>query len=150
LQLGSTMPSESRPSHVAAPTRPPAIGLNGFELRRAYLAAMTPSRSRVVPPARGAATNNDPKSLEALLLRASELLAGVPAQDSRSRLLQTALLRRDHALLAAVVQSFGTIAREPALVPFRSATERRAYRRPLQIRTSERPTCRPPRRVAAE
>ena len=89
------------------------------------------------------------KSLEILLKRATELLADMSAQDPRSRLLQTALLRRDHALLRAVVQSVEQVRHESALRRLWSARQLKV--RPVfSVRISERPTCRPPRRVAAE
>lgn len=148
LQRRRTMSSDSRPLHAMASLNPPALGLRALDLRRAYLSAVISLRPQpaVSSPA---PIENRPQSLEGLLVRASELLAGIPAQDPRSRLLQTALLRRDHALLAAVVRSYGavSIATPIASRPAKSQSTPPKYR---AIRTSERPTYRPPRRIAAE
>ncbi len=145
LHRGRSMPPESRVPHVAP--FPPPVGLRSLDLRRAYLAAISSTRNDPGPHG-GIPGKASPKSLEGLLQRASELLTRMSAQDPRSRLLQTALLRRDHALLAAVVRSFGD-----APVPTRRKalwSPSRPAPRHAMLRTSERPTCRPPRRLAAE
>ena len=153
LQQGPTMSSHSRPQRVVTPIAPPAISLRGLDLRRAYVAAiaaeMSESRAqREITPK--SPVTPCPKSLEALLLRASDLLARVSAADPRSRLLQSALLRRDHALLAAVVQSLGDTPVDLPRAALWSTSQRPRPIRAIQLHASERPTYRPPRRVAAE
>jgi len=153
LQQGPTMSSHSRPQRVVTPIAPPAISLRGLDLRRAYVAAiaaeMSESRAqREITPK--SPVTPCPKSLEALLLRASDLLARVSAADPRSRLLQSALLRRDHALLAAVVQSLGDTPVDLPRAALWSTSQRPRSIRAMQLHASERPTYRPPRRVAAE
>jgi hypothetical protein len=141
------MSSESRP-HRALASNPPALGLRGLDIRRAYVAAVTSLRTESADQSETPAKPT-PKSLEGLLLRASELLTGVSARDPRSRLLQTALLRRDHALLAIVVRSFGETSTNAATTTLWSTSQPPPPRRAVR-HASERPTCRPPRRDAAE
>ncbi len=147
------MASSNRPQRVVTPIAPPAISLRGLDIRRAYVAAIAASMSETRAQREVAAESTRapcPKSLEALLLRASDLLARVSALDPRSRLLQSALLRRDHALLAAVVQSLGDTLIDSPRAALWSTSQRPRPTRTIQLRASERPTHRPHRRVAAE
>ena len=85
-------------------------------------------------------------SLETLLIRAKDLSIQLPHQDTRIRLLQSALLRRDHALLAAVVQSVEKTPFEPVKTRASTNSQPRLGLTRVGIRASERPTRRPPRR----
>ena len=145
LQVCRTMSSDVIPLPHAAPFAQAAISPRGLDLRCAYLAAMTTGRLQSKHSREPSA-----KSLESLLQRASDLLIDMSAQDPRSRLLQTALLRRDHALLGAVVRA---VEDAPFESSFKSVWSPKRLQKPrvvLKLRASERPTYRPPRRVAAE
>jgi hypothetical protein len=123
---------------------PPAGNSRSLDLRCAYVAVMATGRLE--------SRHQHMTStfcLEALLLRAKCLSRQLPHQDTRIRLLQSALLRRDHALLAAVVQS---VEKSPFVPVVATATARsnvRVRRSELVVRASERPTRRPPRRGAS-
>jgi hypothetical protein len=109
-----------------------------LELRSAYLAAMTTGRLSARQSRDASA-----RSLESLLNHASDLLFSMSAQDSRSRLLQTALLRRDHALLRAVVHSVDEARVESASRRLWASMRPKARRTSGTKRASERPTYRP-------
>jgi len=132
--------NESRACAIA----PPVSNSTNLDLRRAYLNAMAPGREE---------PHNDSAqptlSLEALLIRASSLSRQLPCKDTRGRLLQSALLRRDHALLAAVIQAVEKSPFEP--VPNASSRVRKKclLRSRTVLHTSERPTRRPPQRQAS-
>lgn len=142
-ELRMASPKQAQPRRS---TRPPLNGRTcAMDLRCAYLAAMSAVRSE-----HRSDVNSAPKTLETLIGEASDILRHLQPHDSRGRLLHTALMRRDYALLAAVVRSVEIKAREtnrPVLwTP--AATRRQVSARAL--RASERPTQRPPRRIAAE
>ncbi len=133
-------PSSAHSSQSRA-IAPPVGNSRGLDLRCAYLAAMVTGRLESRHQ-----TAASTFSLEALLLRAKFLSLELPHQDTRIRLLQSALLRRDHALLAAVVQSVEKAPFEPVTATAPERSNVRLHRSPKVIRASERPTRRPPRR----
>lgn len=135
------MASTSAHSSQSCAIAPPAGNSRGLDLRCAYVAAM--ATGRLESRHQTAASTF---SLEALLLRAKILSRQLPHQDTRIRLLQSALLRRDHALLAAVVQSVEKSPFEPVTATAPARSNVRLRRSPMVIRASERPTRRPPRR----
>ncbi len=135
------MASTSAHSSLSCAITPPAGNSRGLDLRGAYVAAM--ATGRLESRHQNAASTF---SLEALLQRAKSLSIHLPHQDMRIRLLQSALLRRDHALLAAVVQSVEKSPFEPVTATAPSRSNVRVRRSPMVIRASERPTRRPPRR----
>ena len=141
---GEPMATDAANESRACAMAPPASNSTSLDLRRAYLNAMTTGREE---------SHNDNEkptlSLEALLIRAKSLSRQLPYKDTRGRLLQSALLRRDHALLAAVIQAVEKSPFEP--VPNASSRVRRKclLRSRTVLHTSERPTRRPPQRQAS-
>jgi hypothetical protein len=129
------------PSSQSCAIAPPAGNSRGLDLRCAYVAAM--ATGRLESRHQDAASTF---SLETLLLRAKSLSLQLPHQDTRIRLLQSALLRRDHALLAAVVQSVEKSPFEPVTATSPKKSRVRVRRSPMVICASERPTRRPGRR----
>lgn len=91
-------------------------------------------------------------SLEGLLRRAEALAQSMTISDPRGRLLQIALLRRDHTLLDAVVRSADSGYARQSSATWRPSANRVAAKRsvlppalPRRRRTTERPTMLPRR-----
>ena len=120
---------------------PPAVNASNLDVKRAYLAAL----------GKGLLENHQQRerpafSIEGLLHRAKALTRQLPYTDTRGRLLQSALLRRDHALLAAVVESVEKTPFEPGPNAPSNSRRKPLLRSRTALHTSERPTRRPPAR----
>jgi hypothetical protein len=145
LALHDEVPMASNGAHEtqSRAIAPPAVNPVGLDLRCAYLAAMDSGRSESRRQC-----ERPTFSLEALLVRAKTLTRQLPYKDTRGRLLQSALLRRDHALLAAVVESVEKAPFEPVPNAPSSTRRKQLLRARTSPHASERPTRRPPARKA--